>query len=162
MKDVSPQAQADWKAFREAYLHYIRLRMAFFEHWRPELVSVVRAGLSNQADARLAFDFFDCLTEDEKLSALPELLGLCSSGSYFHRAKPAIVALPRGPVLATVEQSAEETLQHGELLDWCNILDVYEKLDPELARRFAVRMKGHDDPEIQEWGRDHLRRLSSA
>jgi hypothetical protein len=52
--------------------------------------------------------------------------------------------------------AAEPTLVQNDFLDWVNILDVYAKIDINLARRLATRMTSHSDPEVMEWGEEFL------
>ena len=114
--------------------------------------------MKDSHEASVAFEVMGGLTEDEKKALLPDLLSLCSSGRYAGRAKSAIIDLPREWVIKNIESYAEEVLQHNDYLDWCNILDLYNSLDVELAIKLARRAAEHQDPDIREDGEEYLQR----
>lgn len=111
----------------------------------------------NRSDQNLGFKVAATLTDDERMKLLTAFLSYCSCGRLAGVAKGLILALPRHPVLDVVENAAEPVLAEDDFLDWCNLLDVFNSLDKELARRFAMRMAAHDDPDIQERGSDYLK-----
>jgi hypothetical protein len=149
-----------WREATEAYDVFTSLRAKLYSDNRSQLVEMVNEALihpQNRSDQYLAFEIAETLTECERLKLLTALLSYCSCGRLAGQAKSLILALPRHPVLEVIEGAAEPVLAENDFLDWCNILDVFNSLDKELARRFATRMAAHDDPNIREWGSDFLK-----
>lgn len=150
----------DWRELTEAYAVFTSLQARLYLENRPQLVEMVNEALlhpKNRSDQNLGFKVAATLTECERLKLLTAFLSYCSCGRLAGVAKGLILGLPHHPVLEVIEGAAEPVLAENDFLDWCNILDVFNSLDKELARRFAMRMSAYDDPDIREWGSDYLK-----
>lgn len=155
MTDTNIDAKAQWNALNAAYEDYIAKRMKLFAAFRNQVPELVRAGLGQPSERALAFDVLECLSDEEKQELLRLILGFCSS-AYAGRAKSFILGLPREWVLKNIEAMSEPVLANNGFLDWCNVLDVYARIDASLAQGLAHRMTQHADRDIRDWGTEYL------
>jgi hypothetical protein len=155
-EEISEQALSAWDEIVRLWHAYVNARYDLHRNHRPELAALVYRALDSPEDGALAFEVAEGLTIEEKQSLLPTLLALCSSGRYAHKAGEMIYRLPREWLLENIEAAAEQTLKHNDYLDWANILALFGRIEPNLARRLARRASHHADPEIKECGEEYL------
>ena len=157
MNEVSDEARAAWESVAQAHREYVIRLNELVKAYRDDVVRFIELSFRAPMDAGIALAILPILTERERQKLQPLMLSLCSSGSYAHIAKPFILALPRTWVMENIEREAESVLLENDFGDWCNILDLFDQIDFDLARRLAVRLTRHEDNEIRDWGNDYLR-----
>lgn len=121
-------------------------------------IEEIRRGLHTPGEMRMtALRDAKQLRQDELQGLLPDLLFLASWGhGTTHIARELIRSLPRDWVLQNIEQQAEPLLASGNDEDYLRLIEVYRELDPNLARRLAMRASAHTNPEIALVGREFL------
>lgn len=110
---------------------------------RPELITAL-----HPAQAR------------ELLAALIELACQCSHARNIDLGRAGIWALPKDWVLDHIETVAEPILPKDDDWEYRRLMEVYERLDHILARKFALRCLAEEHPEIKAVGEDYLAKLT--
>ena len=154
--DISEPALSSWNECIRLEFEYYTARYHLHLKHRSELLALVKQGLESARDAHLAFQMAKALTEEEKLTLLPILLGWCSSMKYSKEARDLILHMPREYLLENIEVAVEPTLAQNDFLDWVNILSLFADLDLAVAHRQANKMLAHSDSELREWGEEFL------
>jgi hypothetical protein len=156
-QEVTANARSKWNEASDALQNYSACLHRILQEHRSEIVALIENAFRTHHAVPVAVDLFPLLTETEMKALLPLMLSYCSSGRYAHIAKPFIASLPRDWTLEVIETYAEATLAENDFLDWCNLLDLYQQLDSDLALRFVGRMAQHANPDIRECGEDFLK-----
>ena len=159
---ISVQAATAWEEVIQHWYDYMGALSTLRQTYRPELAALVNRALTRPEDAAIAFEVAKTLKSEEQQSLLPNLLALCSSGRYAHKAREMILAMPREWLLESIEAAAEETLRNNDFLDWVNILAVFDEIHPALAMRLARRAARHTDQDIRHWGGEFLSEHSNG
>lgn len=90
------------------------------------------------------------------LSNFLEQACLCQNMGNIQIGRYGIGALPRAWVLANIADAAEPMLATGGEWEYQRLLEVYQYLDPGLARKLALRATADADGDVRECGRDFL------
>jgi hypothetical protein len=127
----------------------------------------VRAALLHEAlrgrDRQAALALLPRLDAEDLEPLFGDLIYLASfSHGPIQLARDAIRLLPRGWVLAHIEQAAEPLLRRGDWDTYRRLLELYEQLDPDLTRRLAERAAVQPDPDTREAGDEFLHRIADA
>lgn len=80
----------------------------------------------------------------------------CQNISNILSGKQAILSLPCAWVLEHIEDLAEPLLELEDDYEWWRLLEVYDALDKELAKRLAMRAVNHPNHGIKEAGKSYL------
>ena len=138
-----------------------RVRAAFRDHARDPGAVIGRAVRSARL-RRSALVLVRLLPQDVRRALLPDLLAAASvSHADMQLAQDVVLTLPRDWLAANVEAAAEPLL-HGDepWEEHRRLLELFEEIDPNLARRFAERALRHEHPDVREAGQDTLDRLA--
>lgn len=143
-----------WHDVVAAHQLYIRARMQL---WRsPSLVELIRKGMNNPDERATAVDIAAMLPDLSKKEVLPDLLALTS---YSHGLTAAcmeiVMSLPKEWLLSVIEHYAEPILQNGTSEEYQALLQLYARIDKELAMRLAKRALYHPDSDVRSIGEEY-------
>jgi hypothetical protein len=123
-------------------------------------VAVLQEALRG-SDRNTALSLVNSLDKSELIQLFPEWVHLARCAhSPFEPVWRVILSLPRDWVLAHIEREVDAILKNEEEDDYWMFLQLYHKLDPDLARKLARRAAAHPDPEIRALGEEYLAELS--
>ncbi len=137
----------------------IGARMELFSKL-PALVPLVKRGLHQPAERSAALRIAARLPARQKRALLPDLVSLASfvHGST-REARNIILSLSREWLRENIEKYAEPILQRGDYEEYASLLELYMRIDHDLALRLALRAVAHNDPDIRDVGETFLARL---
>jgi len=92
------------------------------------------------------------------LSGFLELACQCQNEGNILSGKHGILSLPRNWTLEHIEELAEPLLVLEDDWEWWRLMEVYDSLDEELARKLALRSISHPHHNIKEIGQTYLER----
>jgi hypothetical protein len=90
------------------------------------------------------------------LSGFPELACQCQNIGNIMSGRQGILSLPRAWILEHIEDLAEPLLQLEDDYEWWRLLEVYDALDKQMAKRLALRAANHPNHTIKEAGESYL------
>ena len=168
MDNHDPGPEPSWSAvvtagtqLAEALLRYDQAKREFLTH-----TSVRGAILRRELKGRhwkTALDLCRNLSSAENFDLLPELIRLATVGhGLTDSVRSILLNLPRKTLLERLNEEVEPHLRTGGDEEYRRILELYEQVDTEAARRIALRASTNDDEEIAEVGRDFLSKLGEG
>lgn len=161
MNDELPRADLNlWQHFVKAENTSIGARMELFSKL-PALVPLVKRGLHQPAERSAALRIAARLPARQKRALLPDLVSLASfvHGST-REARNIILSLSREWLRENIEKYAEPILQRGDYEEYASLLELYMRIDHDLALRLALRAVAHNDPDIRDVGETFLADLN--
>ena len=161
MNDDLSHADLDlWQHFVNAENTSIGARMELFSKL-PALVALVRRGLHQPSERSAALHIAAMLPTREKRAILPDLVSLASfvHGST-REARNIILSLPRKWLRDNIEEYAESILHRDNYEEYASLLELYMRIDHDLALRLALRAVAHNDPDIRDVGETFLTDLN--
>ena len=90
------------------------------------------------------------------LNGFIELAYQCQNIGNILSGRQGILSLPRHWVIEHIEELAEPILQTDDDWEWRRLIEVYDGLDKNLAKKFALRAISHPNSEIKEVGEDYI------
>lgn len=122
-------------------------------------VSLIKNALRS-SDKNTAVYMLQYLRPSELQSLFDDLVFFSSfAHGSVEMVREAIVSLPREWVLANIEKAAEPFLSDGTYDEYRRLLELYVKLDHNLALKLAQRAAAQADEDIKEAGEDFLGKL---
>lgn len=122
-------------------------------------VSLIRSTLRS-SNKNTAIYMLQYLRPSELQSLFDDLVFFSSfAHGCVQTVREVIVSLPREWVLANIEKVAEPLLREGTYDEYRRLLELYVKLDHNLALKLAQRAAAQADEDIKEAGEDFLEKL---
>jgi hypothetical protein len=154
------EATSTWQQLVQAESAYFKARHGFLQDV-TDRVPIFRKALRG-SDRDTALRLLDQLSEEERKELFPEWIHLARAAhSPFQHAWKVLLELPRAWVLARIEPAVDAILVNEEEDDYWMFLQLFCKLDRELAARLAQRAAAHAAPEIRELGEDYLAKIAA-
>jgi len=150
-----------WQRLVEAHQSYAVAFRDFFGEG-IDRVAILRDALRGPSRGT-ALRVAPSLSQAERLRLFPEWVFLAS---FAHGAiqipRDMILSLPRDWVLGNLAREVEPYLRDGTDDEYRRFLELYELLDPSMALALAKTAAAHNDPDIQDAGRDFVARLGES
>ncbi len=141
---------------------FIQARMSLFSEAKA-MIELVRQALHRPTERATALGIAKLLSAQQRQALFPDLLSLASVGHGLTGAsRDIILSLPRDWVLSAIDKTAEPILEQGGYEEYQRLLELYSELDRDIALRLAQQAVTHPNPEVQETGRDFLRKLRDS
>ena len=148
--------QEVWRCLAEGYSAWMAASKTFFAEG-VDRVALVRKALRSGSDRFAALHVLRSLATEERQDLFDDLVEWASTG---HGSvlifREAIASLPRDWVLSRIERTAEPLLRDGTYDEYRRLLELFIKLDRDLALRLARRAAVNPDEDIREAGLDFL------
>jgi hypothetical protein len=145
-----------WQRLVALHSTYVRARYEFLTG-PVDRVTVLDVALRRGDERNLAMGLAPLLAAEERQWLFSRFVVLASwFGALYPAAAKAIEALPRDWVLERIEAEAEPLLAVGNDEEYRAFISLYNRLDPALARKLALRAAAHEDPDIREAGEVYL------
>jgi hypothetical protein len=150
-----------WRLIHLRYKEKVRINYEFFQERRllleREDVYEVLDKIYEQREFNLYLDIVEGMETESIVPLFPELLrGASVVKGEIERFRLAILRLPHKWLLENVEAFAEPLLEGGDDEEVRRLLELYQRIDPDLTRRLAQRAMESDDPHKQEAGKDFI------
>lgn len=143
-----------WHRLVESEIAYIQSRQNFIKICTDK-VAILQKALHTPAERGTALRLIEYLKTEECQLLFDDLVDLASvSQSDIELCRQAILALPKSWLIENIEKSTETILENGTDEEYRRLLELYIKIDLELAGRLAKQALQHEDPDICEVGED--------
>jgi hypothetical protein len=143
-----------WNQLVENHLKFSQSLKEFFAK-DVDRVSMIRNAMQ-RGELAPAFYVLKHMPTSELVQLFEELVKFSTAHGYAGTAREIILSLPREWILANIESTITPLLGEGVDDDYRRILELLFEVDRELAMKYAQKATQHQDPTIQEVGRDFI------
>jgi hypothetical protein len=149
-----------WQRLILADAELLQAQDDLFIHCKRTLIELLRAGLNEPRERRVAFRIASLIPDVEQRKALfPTFLALACQPTYgptIFAARDAILSFPHDWLLANMESEAGGLLDWDDAWEYRRFLELCSLIDSAMTVRIAQKATTHQNPEIRDAGEDFL------
>jgi hypothetical protein len=144
-----------WDLLVKSEKRYFITRKKFLDNKSIDRTNLIQKALHNPDQRGTCLQVMEHLTTDERKYLFSDLLDLSSvAHADLKLCHQVVLSYPHDWLLENIEERAEPLLINGSYEEYRCLLELYSRIDRNLAQRLASRAIQQDDLDIIEAGED--------
>jgi hypothetical protein len=155
---TSDQSAKQWQVLIDADRAFSDALANFVRGWSEDSQRILKSGLRSHIMVALAI--IRALPVEESIQLLPDLLYYARSvHGHLEDVRQTILSIPKDRLIREIELAAKPLLSTGDDEDYRRFLELYLRIDSQLALRLARAAASASDLHIREIGEEFVQKL---